>query len=135
MEAATGCRAAGDEPVYASIDAVPVPADVLPGQAFTALVWGKRAGQRVPVKKQLWRATGRAPIIVRASAHQGEGARFDHRPAAVARSAEGSWRAGCLPCTYVQPAYHLRGSSLAYRSAAAHIGAMALTASAAAPFA
>lgn len=93
MEAATGCRAAGDEPVYASIDAVPVPADVLPGQAFTALVWGKRAGQRVPVKKQLWRATGQAPIIVRASAHQGEGARFDHRPAAVARSAEGSWRA------------------------------------------
>ena len=80
---------AANEPVYASIDDVRVPANVAPGAKFSARTYGRRQGQRVPVAKHFWRASGNVPVIVPAIAAVSSGPRHAHRPSAVARRSAG----------------------------------------------
>lgn len=72
------------EPVYASVDGVPIPSGVAPGDHFTALVFGQRNGARVPLKKSFWRSSGCAPLIQAASVSEWQGSRQELRPSAMA---------------------------------------------------
>ena len=82
--------------VYASVDAVQVPAGIEPGGHFTARVWGTAKGQRVAKVKHFWRASGNAPCNAREEAAAAEGPRHQHRPSAVARRVSGTARAQAI---------------------------------------
>ena len=102
--ASEGSGASSVEAVYSSVEAVPVPDGVSAGQEFTALVWGRRGGQRAAVRKHLWRASGLAPIVVQPSFSTGQGARHQYRPSTVARRATGSTSAVAIDRITTEPA-------------------------------
>ena len=76
---------AAEEPVYSTVDDVPVPSGIAPGGHFTALLWCKKKGQRVAKRKPFWRASGVEPVIVPASYTVFDGPRHLKRPSSVAR--------------------------------------------------
>lgn len=76
------------------LDAVEVPADVLPGSKFVAYTWGMRAGKRVGLKKDLYRASGCEPTVQARSVQATTGPRHAYRPSAVARK---NVTAGAIP--------------------------------------
>jgi uncharacterized membrane protein YgcG len=73
-----------------------VPNNLAPGEPFNALVMGTQNGQRVPLVRKLWRASGQAPIIAAASARSTEGPRHAHRPYSTARAASGTWSSSAI---------------------------------------
>ena len=72
--------------IYESVGDVVVPNGIAPGGAFTVRVNGIRNRQKTAVSKQLFRASGYAPIIVPPSVERAEGPRHAQRPSAIARA-------------------------------------------------
>ena len=88
--AGRGAGNAGARRVYTSLDEVVAPAGVDLDEHFTAQVYGKRSGVRVPILKHFWRAAGNEPIIVSGLSTVGQGPRHVHRPSAVAAQHSGT---------------------------------------------
>jgi hypothetical protein len=67
-----------------------VPPQTPPGAAFTALVKPSRGASGVPRRVQLWRSTGKVPIIVPPQREQlPAGSRWQHRPSVQRRKQGG----------------------------------------------
>ena len=91
-------------PVYDSMANVFEPEAVAPGAQFCVRLRAKRNGRATTVVKQLWSASGAAPIVVAPVVEMAEGQRHEHRPCALARAAAASQRAQTIDNVVTQTA-------------------------------
>ena len=70
---------------YATLEQVQVPPDTAAGGEFTVSIQAKRKGQTVAVAKQLWRASGKMPIVQPRKVQETTEPRHSLRPSALER--------------------------------------------------
>ena len=91
-----GAAVAGER-VYESLADVQVPPGVEAGSKFTVLMWAKRKGRRVAVRKELWAGSAASPAVQPREVHSSAAAkRHQLRPSGLARAAVNN--SSRLPC-------------------------------------
>ena len=90
--------------VFASLEQVQVPPGTAAGGELTVSIQAKRKGQTVAVAKQLWRASGRMPVVQPRKVQESFEPRHSLRPSALERVRMNDSRAQPIDGDNVRPA-------------------------------